>query len=298
MNVSVAYFLVILIWATTPLAIQWSGHLDWFFGVAARILISAIIVIPLVFVFGKTSFSLKPSALKVYAAASLGMLGGMTPIYFAAQTMPSGWISIIFGLTPILTGIFSYFLLKNFRLTSNKLLGIFVSFGGLIVVFSPHLDWHSSLALHGLLLALLGSSFHSLSTVLVKRYNHEVPHTHVVAGTVWISAAVYTILHPSYLLSFPEMDMKALGAIFYLGSVGSVFGFILYYYILKRLDAVRIGLITLITPIVAVFLGHFLNQEPLDSMILLGVTLVISGLIVYEFGHKIRKPNRKVKVNR
>ncbi|WP_024851119.1 DMT family transporter [Hydrogenovibrio kuenenii] len=290
MNVSIAYFLVILIWSTTPLAIQWSGHQDWFFGIAARILISAIIVIPLVFIFGKAKFSLKPSALKVYAAASLGMLGGMTPIYYAAQTMPSGWISIIFGLTPILMGIFSYFLLKNFTLTSNKILGIIISFAGLIVIFSPHLNWQSSLALQGLLFALLGTSFHSLSTVLVKRLNHEVPHSHVVAGTVWISAVVYTLFHPSYIMEFPGMDIKALGAIFYLGSIGSVFGFILYYYILKRLDAVRIGLITLITPIVAVLLGHFLNNEPLDAIILLGVLLVISGLVVYEFGHKIRKP--------
>lgn len=288
MNVYFAYVLVIAIWATTPLAIQWSGHLDWFFGVAARILISAVIVIPLVFIFSKQSFSLKPQALKVYFAASLGMLGGMTPIYYAAQTMPSGWISIIFGLTPILIGLFSYLLMKNFTLTRNKIWGIFISFTGLLVIFSPHLNWHSSQMITGLLLALMGSSFHSLSTVLVKRFNHDIPNSHVVAGTVWISAVVYTLLHPEYLWQFPEMDTKSLGAIIYLGSVGSVFGFILYYYILKRLDAVKLGLITLITPVAAVFLGYFLNGEPLDALIILGVLLVILGLIVYEFAHKFR----------
>ncbi len=47
MNVLLAYLAVVAIWATTPLAIQWSGQVDWFVGVAGRILISATLIIPI-----------------------------------------------------------------------------------------------------------------------------------------------------------------------------------------------------------------------------------------------------------
>ncbi|MDX1795205.1 MAG: DMT family transporter [Hydrogenovibrio sp.] len=289
MNLLFAYVTVIMIWATTPLAIQWSGHLDWFFGIAARLLITAGLAIPLVFWVIKKPFSLHWREVRVYFAASLGMLGGMTPMYFAAQTMPSGWISLIFGLTPILTGVFAFFLLKNFQLSLIKVSGILVSFSGLLVIFLPHLTWHSEKILTGLAFALVGSSFHSLSTVLVKKYNHGIPSSHIVAGTAWISACAYLIFRPEFLWQFPQMDLKALGAIFYLGTVGSLFGFILYYSILKQLDAVKLGLITLVTPVMALLLGHFLNREPLDGMIIAGALLVILGLILFEFGQRLFK---------
>ncbi len=47
MAIIVAYMMVILIWTTTPLAIVWSGESDWFFGVAARTLLGALIILPL-----------------------------------------------------------------------------------------------------------------------------------------------------------------------------------------------------------------------------------------------------------
>ena len=286
MPVFLAYIAVVLIWATTPLAIQWSGQVDWFFGLAARVLISAILIIPILVWFTKTPFSFKTQDLKVYFFASLGMIGGMTPIYYAAQTMPSGWISLIFGLTPILTGLFAWWLLKGFRLTWFKLTGILLGFLGLVVVFAPNLSWEAEQLILGMLLALLGGSFHSLSTVLVKKYNRHLPNSHVVAGMVWISSAVFLIAHPQYLSLWPTMTNQALAAIFYLGVFGSLIGFILYYYVLTKMDAVRIGLITLITPVMALLLGYFFNDEPLTPMIWLGAALVILGLVMFEFGDK------------
>lgn len=44
MSVSAAYFAIILIWATTPLALQWSTQgVDFAFAVLARMLIGVVI---------------------------------------------------------------------------------------------------------------------------------------------------------------------------------------------------------------------------------------------------------------
>ncbi|MGC9385378.1 MAG: DMT family transporter [Hydrogenovibrio sp.] len=301
MPLLLAYLAVILIWSTTPLAIQWSGQQDWLVGVAGRIFISALLIIPILLFWTRQRFSLKKQDLLIYLAASLGMLGGMTPMYYAAQTMPSGWVSLLFGLTPMVTGLFAYFILHNMALTLSKYLGLLVGFIGLMVVLAPNLSWQTAAGktlLTGLGFALLSVTFHSLSTVLVKKLNHGLPNTHIVAGAVWISSLVYLLLHPQFLIELPALPNRALSAIVYLGVFGSLIGFILYYYVLRHLDAVRLGLITLITPIIALLLGHFLNQEPLNATIWTGAGLVILGLVLFEFGHRVSRESFRLLLNR
>ncbi|WP_172959712.1 DMT family transporter [Thiomicrorhabdus aquaedulcis] len=286
MHILLAYFGVIAIWTTTPLAIQWSGQVDWFFGIAIRLGLSALLILPLAFWLSGRPMSFGWPALKVYGAASIGLLGGMTPVYWAAQTMPSGWIALIWGMTPIATGILIFFLLGQERLTLNKWLGILVSVLGLVVLFAPNLhSEHAALQITGLLVALVGVFFHSLSTVLVKKSQHDLPPLHVVTGALWITTLVFLVVQPSAFFNWsllPTLPLKTSLAIGYLVVIGSVLGFVLYYYVLKHMDALRLGMIPMITPLFAILLGYFANQEQLNLSILLGAGLVILGLGLFE----------------
>jgi drug/metabolite transporter (DMT)-like permease len=290
MKLALSYLGVVFIWATTPLAIQWSGQDDWFLGVAGRILISALLIIPILLWVTRRPVTLQLSALKVYGAAALGMLGGMTPMYYAAQTMPSGWISLIFGLTPMLIGLFAACLLNDNAMTLKKWTGILVSFSGLALVVAPQwtTQFHPHLGI-GVALALLAAASHSMSTVLVKRFNRalQLPNTHIVAAAVWLTSLVYLLIAPDFVTQLPRLSPQSLGAILYLGVLGSLLGFILYYYVLHHVDAVRIGLIPLITPVMALLLGYFLNNEPLTPTIAAGAGLVVFGLLIFEFGQHL-----------
>ena len=72
-------------------------------------------------------------------------------------------------------------------------------------------------------------------------------------------------------------------AIVYLALFGSVIGFILYYYTLKNLDAGQVALITLITPVLAMLIGHVFNHESIDSKTVSGAGLVLVGLVSYQW---------------
>lgn len=289
MRVLSAYFMVILIWTTTPLAIQWSGQADWFFGVAARLTLSALLILPLLLVFNRQPFSFAWTDIKVYAAASLGLLGGMTPVYWAAQTMPSGWIALIWGLMPIVTGLMIYYLMAGQRIQLNQWLGILLSLIGLVIVFVPNLDPEfGSLQLLGLGVTLIGVFFHSLSTVLVKKSNHDLPPLHVITGALWITCLVYLIINPSFLIDWPPLSLQSGLAIGYLALIGSVLGFSLYYYVLKHMDALRLGMIPMITPVFALILGYGVNEEIINWSIALGAGLIIAGLLLFELNHLYR----------
>ena len=80
--------------------------------------------------------------------------------------------------------------------------------------------------------------------------------------TVPLLLAVY------YLSDTPlphAIPARAAVSIVYLGIIGSVLGFALYYYVLRHVEATRVALITLITPVIALLLGHGLNGEPLQT---------------------------------
>jgi drug/metabolite transporter (DMT)-like permease len=72
-------------------------------------------------------------------------------------------------------------------------------------------------------------------------------------------------------------------AIVYLGLFGSVVGFTLYYYVIKHLDAGRVALIMLVTPVTALLLGQTLNAEFIPATGWAGIALIGTGLLLYEW---------------
>ncbi len=87
----------------------------------------------------------------------------------------------------------------------------------------------------------------------------------------------------------PEVIVTRAGiSILYLAFFGSVIGFALFFYILKHVSAMRVSLITLVTPVTALLLGKYLNDEPLGLQITAGAILILTGLSSYEFGSVAR----------
>ena len=100
MSVPAAYLGVILIWSTTPLGIQWSAQgASFSFAVMARMLIGLAICLLLLRVT-RTVFPFTPAARQLYAISGLSLFVSMLLTYWGALHIPSGLISVIFGLSP------------------------------------------------------------------------------------------------------------------------------------------------------------------------------------------------------
>ena len=67
------------------------------------------------------------------------------------------------------------------------------------------------------------------------------------------------------------------------GSEVPVIGFTLYYYVIKHMDASKVSLITLVTPVIALLLGHWLNGEVIGLRLWLGTGLILFGLTVHQW---------------
>lgn len=275
-----AYALVVVIWATTPLGIQWSGQEAGFlFGVTARMVLGALVAIPVLWVLG-LRISFEPRALLAYMAGSLAIFGGMLSTYWAAQYLPSGMISVLFGTAPFFTSLLAAWLLGEHCLTLHRLAGLMAALGGLALIF------HDQLSLEGVggaaVLAMLGSAFmHALSTVWVKKINAPISGSVTSVGALWVSALLYLIVWSMFDGQWPdELGARSWGSIVYLGVFGSVFGFMLFFYVLRHVSASLMGLITLIAPVMALWLGWLIQGEVLTPLAMFGTVLVLGGLLL------------------
>lgn len=283
MSVPAAYFSIILIWSTTPLAIQWSATGDDFlFPVLARMLIGLSICLLLLGVF-RVKMPLHRGARQTYLAAGLGIFGSMFCVYWGARYISSGLIALLFGLTPMITGIAASFWLGERGFTPSKLLGTLLGLLGLAAIFGSGLALGPHAAA-GIAVVLVAVIVQAVSLVWVKKIAASIPALAVTSGALLLAAVLFALSWALLEGKLPHaVSPRADWSIAYLGVMGSVLGFNFYYYVAKHIEAGQIALITLITPVSALLLGQMLNGEKIQASVWFGAACILGGLLTHQW---------------
>jgi drug/metabolite transporter (DMT)-like permease len=125
--------------------------------------------------------------------------------------------------------------------------------------------------------------------VWVKRIDAQLHGLVVAAGGLMVAVPLFLLNWFLQGESWPQViDQRALSSIVYLGIVGSVLGFALYFYVLRHVETTRVALITLMTPVIALVAGKWLNAEQVDPRIWIGAALIMLGLAGFELGGRLR----------
>jgi len=289
MRVALAYIFIVLLWSTTPLAIKWSADGSSFiFGVTARMCIGLLCTLIFLLCL-RTRLVWHSLAKRTYFAIALQIYGAMLSVYWAAQFIPSGWIAVIFGLTPFITALLSALWLSEKSLGRKSLFAYSLGIAGLGIMFYSafQISLQSALAIIAILIAAFLQSF---SAVWVKRLHSQLPALTQVTGGLLFAV-------PWYLVTWYYLDgqlpstlpLKSTLSILYLGLIATPIGFALYYYVLTHLAPTRVALITLITPVLSLLLGHTINQEAITLNIIIGSALILSALFIHSFSGRRKK---------
>jgi drug/metabolite transporter (DMT)-like permease len=281
-RIFLAYLGVVLIWSTTPLAIKWSSiEVSFIFGVTARMCIGAVCLLVLM-LLARQPLRLHRKALLTYLAVSLQLYCSMLMTYWGAQHIPSGWVSVIFGLSPFMTALLAAIFLKERSLSWGKLLSYCLGVAGLIAMYYSALDINR-LALLGMIAILLATLLYAMSSVWVKKIHADLPALTQISGGLLLAL-------PVYLLTWYWLDQGQLPqslnqqtqlSILYLGVIATPIGFALFYYLLNYLTATSVAMINLVTPVFSLVLGYFVNQEPMTTKIVVGTVLILLALGIH-----------------
>jgi drug/metabolite transporter (DMT)-like permease len=281
LQVGSRYVLLILIWSSTPLAVVWSIrelHPMWALG--ARFVLASLLAY-VVLICLKMPLRWDKKAIHSYIAGSLSLLGAMLFTYLAAAYLASGLISLIYGLSPLIAGIFTVFLFKQQRLFAEQWAGMIVAFIGLLFIcLTGERAFIQPIGVFLILVALLcyvGSMF------WVKAIQAKLQPMVQTTGSLLVSALgmlpVLLFFKDDMPTAWP--DAKSIGAIIYTVLIASIVAMFLYFDLVERLSPSTVALTTVLTPVLALIWGALFNHEHIGPNIIVGVVIILLGLIFY-----------------
>ena len=275
------YALLVLIWATTPLAIVWSVaeiHPMWvliirYFGASViALFLLKIMRDPLP--FDRTS-------MKSYLAGSLNLIGAQLFIYLAANYLTSGLMALIFGFSPLIAGLIGHMILKTHKLIWLQWLGMAVAVAGLCFVFADSAD--SKINPWGVVLMLISMVSYISSIFWVKQISAPLSPMSQATGSLLVSAAGSLVLVPFIWQHIPTQlpgTQAMIGFVFTM-IMSSIVAMLCYFWLIRRLNASTVSLSNVMTPVIALVLGATLNHEIISSHAFAGIAVVMFGIIMY-----------------
>lgn len=282
MKVAIAYLTVVMIWATTPIGIKWSNSsLSFIEAITART-VFALVICGAILLVMRQPLIRERRDWWVFFAGSLSLFPNMLLVYWSAQYIPSGLIAVVFGSFPFMVGLFSLLLLKENIFIPRRIVAMVVAVCGLIVINLGQLDVGSK-AVFGVLGTLCATMFFGFSSVLLKRIGGDIEPFRQATGSLFMAAPGFIVVWALFDGHIPTaIDMRSAIGVGYLVLAGTVLGGTLFYYVLKHCEVSSVGLITFITPILAVFIGVVVDGETLTREGLIGSALVILSLAIYQ----------------
>lgn len=304
MAVLLAYISVVLIWATTPLTIQWStDSLSFIAAVVLRMSIALAIGLLINAILRRKLFA-QPKAWQVYAAGAIGIFPNMPVVYWSAQFIPSGLVAVVFAMSPFVTGLMALLLLKDNPFSVRRVLAFSLALLGLVVIFNHQIKFDARAA-GGVAGILLSCFLFSFSSVLVKKLDVKVDSFNQALGTLLFSLpfllATWWFVDGHLPVS---ISTKSIAAVAYLATFGSLLGAALFFYVLANMSPTAVSLITFMTPVLALILGAVVAHETLGLQLWIGAGLVVTALLLYLnlpmgrwiFAHYLRNARRAMSI--
>ena len=283
------YGSVLVIWATTPLAIKiGSTSLTPHSALAIRILLAFLIGSIVATISGRGTLNIRKNW-KIYSAAAIGLFPNMLLVYKASESISSGLIAVLFGLAPFVTALLAKPLLGENMISSRQLIALVIAITGLIGIFFEQLSISTESAT-GILYMLASVGLFSFSNTLVKMLGVKRPVESMELALGAMAFSLPGLLITWFLLGGQTIDTStsSLGvlSIIYLAVFGSLLGYVAYFYILKNMAFGLVSMIPLITPAIAMMISYFLVNEPLTPASFWGGLLIILALLMY---HRLQK---------
>lgn len=224
----------------------------------------------------------------------LGMLAGALfaveyLLVAEALRLTSAAHAVVFLYTsPLFAALGLHWKLPAERLTPLQWLGIALAFAGVAVAFllrTPHTPGPGQHMLLGDALALLGGASWGATTVVIRTTRiNSLPATQsllyqlLMAFALLVPVALWTgqnTFHPTPVV-LANLAFQAV--------IVAFLSFLLWFWLLGKYLASRLGVLTFMTPMFGVVLGAWLLIEPIEGSFMVGAALVLGGVVLVS-GH-------------
>ncbi len=277
--------LLSLVWGSTWIVIAGGlRDLPPFTSAAARFVVAALAMSVIAPFIARREGGTKAPWKLVLVLGTLNFGASYSIVYWTETQIPSGIVSLLWAVFPILMAASSSWFLAAEALTARQWAGFTLGFVGVALLFWTDLRDFGPHGIPAALVLLLSPIVSCVGTVVLKREGRGVSSALVNRDAMWIGAAIlvalaFTFEHDAN----PEWTTRAIGSVVYLALIGTVLTFTLYFWLLRHTEAWRLSTISYATPAVALLLGTFVADEPFTKWTLAGSLTILAGVVLATF---------------
>lgn len=214
-----------------------------------------------------------------WRTALLGMLNFaafFALIFVASERLPGGTASTVTAISPLVVMALAWPLAGERPRTASLVAGV----AGVVGVALLVLRGGVSLDPVGVAAALGAVVVSSFGFVLVKVMRPPVDLLPFTAWQLVFGGLALTPLAWAVEGAPPHLDGRALGGFAWIGLVGTVLAYVVWFRGLQRIPAAAVSLVGLLNPVAGTAIGVALAGEHLTAVHGLGVALVLGGVLL------------------
>lgn len=226
-----------------------------------------------------------------------------TLITWGELHIASGMAGILNALVPLFAVVLSAFVLRDDPATPNRVAGLLIGFGGVVLLALPSLSAaggspEGELGLLGML-AVAGASLSYAVGAVYARHRLtgrpimtnadgtarpptalEISFGQVLVAGILITTLAVAFERPADGVYAVPTSAEAWFALLWLGVLGTGLAHILFFRIIGAWGATRATLVTYVMPPIAIVLGFVVLGERLRPIELVGTGLIIGGIVL------------------
>lgn len=213
-------------------------------------------------------------------------------LFFGLQTiglnfLPGGLFSVLVYVQPILLGVFAWLMLDEY-LSGIRVIGLIIGFIGILIASWDGLSYHVSVI--GVTLALATGVAWAYGVICVKKVSKEINAFWMVAIQSMIGG-LFLLINGVMFESWSDIVWNGpflFGLIFGV-TIGMPAAYIIYYTLINKGEASKVGSATFLVPIISVLIGVVFLDETLTMKLLIGMILVGISIYLVNFNEKKAK---------
>lgn len=209
---------------------------------------------------------------------------------FSMHFVDASFAAIMIALLPIVNPIALHIFNKD-KIGWNLLFGAVISVIGIMIMsINPEgeikISWQGTLLL--LLAVFAGSGYSVILSRLINKYNPiTITTTQNIVGILYFLPCL--LIFDLDKISSVVWIKDAILSLVFLAIFCSAGAFMLYSYSAKLLSVIKVSIFTNAIPVVTIIVAIILGQELFSFLKVLGILIVVSGLLLSQFGFKKRR---------
>ncbi|HVV80091.1 MAG TPA: DMT family transporter [Pseudolabrys sp.] len=213
----------------------------------------------------------------------MGILNNVIPfsLQAAAQLYVSSGVTSVLNATTPVFGVIVLAAFGDEKLIARRAIGVAVGLIGVVVLRGVTVEPGQTL---GILLGLGGALSYGFAGLWGRRMLAHVPSINSATCQLICSTAIMLVLASAIERPWqlPMPSTTAMLALVGLAAISTSLAYIVFFTILRRSGATNTLLVTLLIPVTAILLGHFVLGEPLHTREIAGAIIIGSALLVID----------------